>query len=110
MASPAYIPYLAIPYLSIMTVAYANPHPSVLEKVKAHDAAVLNIRHPKAVGNNHADHWVKQAATTSALETWAPALPTFGDAVEQLDCAGHSVLDALPSFRSAWWQRSRRIS
>ena len=63
-------------------MAYALPNPPVLEKVRAHDTAALAARHPKAVGNDLADHFAKRAAEEAGHPIWAPALGSFGDPVQ----------------------------
>ena len=82
--------------------------PPVLEKVKAHDAAALAAGHPKAVGNDIADHWAKRAATESDHEEWPDAEALYDDPVLLEDDHGTPVLDVHSSLAAAWWERRHR--
>ena len=92
----------------LIAAARTSPAPPALVKVKAHDAAALDLQHPRALGNDRADHWAKQAATGTATETWTTSPHSFGDAVELLDHTGQPISDVQSVFPTVWWQRCRR--
>ena len=82
--------------------------PPPLEKVRAHDEGGIAGGVPKAVGNDRADFWAKQAARGEAPETWRAPPRRFGDAVELLDAGGVPVVNVARAFGDSWWQRARR--
>ena len=76
--------------------------PPLLEKVKAHDSRLLELGHPKAVGNDAADTAAKRA-TRPTIPPWTRPPGLFEDAVELLDASGSVVLDVCSRFADAWW-------
>ena len=82
--------------------------PPVLEKVKAHNEAALAAGHPKAVGNDAADHLARRAAVEPGHPVWGAAAGLFGDPVELVDAAGDVVLTVLPALRRDNWALCRR--
>jgi hypothetical protein len=95
-------------------MAAASPTLPVLEKVTAHDAAALRLRHPKAVGNDAADASARRAASESGHALWLAEGGPFGDPVEVVSASGARVVDVCHGLADFWWlqrlsiRRSRR--
>ena len=88
--------------LSLATLCELAP---VLEKVKAHDEALLRLGHPKAVGNDRADAAARRAATESDTPRFEVDLAPFADAVSLLDAAGRVVDDVEGQVSAIFWER-----
>ena len=88
----------------LLTLAAGCPQ-LVLEKVQAHDSAALALGHPKAVGNDSADHAARLAASSGDVPKFAVDLSPFGDPVELVDAGGAVVLDVRSAVASLWWER-----
>ena len=73
-----------------------------LGKVKAHDEKAIQLRHPRAVGNDLAHSWAKRAATEAGHPMWAPSCELFADAVDLVDVAGQRILELGRSLEGAW--------
>ena len=79
-----------------------------LGKVKAHDRQALELRHPRAVGNDLADSWAKRAATDDGHTLWQSNHAYYGDAVEILGADGTPILVIQQTLAAAWWSRRRQ--
>ena len=77
--------------------------PSQLGKVKAHDEAMIQLGHPRAVGNDAADAWAKRAAMEDGHPVWAGAEGSSGDPVAILDAEGATIMDLQRELQEAWW-------
>ena len=75
-----------------------------LEKVKAHDEQALKMGHPKAVGNDRADHFAKQAASEAGVPELNLSLAEFEDPVLLLDGAGQIVRDVSRALHFVDWR------
>jgi hypothetical protein len=75
--------------------------PARLEKVKAHGDIALAAGWPKAVGNDLADRWMKQAALDPAGALWAADRGRFSDPVEPLNASGSTTLGVSTTLRRA---------
>ena len=75
-----------------------------LEKVKAHDEQALKMGHPKAVGNDRADHFAKQAASEAGVPELKMSLAEFEDPVLLLDGAGQIVRDVSRALHFVDWR------
>ena len=93
----------------VVSVACAQAVCPVLEKVKAHDARALELGHPKALGNDHADRVARCAASSPACPPFLVDLAPFGDPVELVDAAGVVVSDVEAALAALWWDR-RQLS
>ena len=77
-------------FLHLVAASTALPQ---LEKVTAHDAAALRLRHPKAVGNDMADASARRAASESGPALWLAEGGPFGDPVEMISASGARVTE-----------------
>ena len=84
--------------------ALCQPAP-VLEKVKAHDEALLRLQHPKAVGNDLADAAARSATTESGVPEFEVDLAPFADPVSLVDADGRVVEDVDGQVSALFWER-----
>jgi hypothetical protein len=90
----------------LLHLAAAVAQAPLLEKVKAHDERALQLRHPKAVGNDLADQLAKQAACAVDVPELSVSLIQFEDPVMLLDACGEMVHDVSRALQNVPW-RSR---
>ena len=78
--------------------------PPILEKVKVHNERAIELGHPKAVGNDLADHHAKVAALGSdvPVAAWDPS--PLEDAVLLHDSAGAVIRDVEKGLRAMDWR------
>ena len=87
----------------VLQLASGLERAPVLEKVKAHDTRAMGLGHPKALGNDSADHHAKRAAA-GAVPVVAEDMAPYQDAVLLRDGSGMVVSEVQASLEAVDWR------